>query len=78
MEQRDSGNLTNISFDEFISLIFERGMPPEAENWTLRFTTWVWNSMPEKYAPIMCNYFVIRSFWSRASQNHSLKMGSGQ
>ena len=30
MELRELTDLTNISFDEFVSLIFVRDMPPEA------------------------------------------------
>jgi hypothetical protein len=31
VEEPEFNDLTNISFDEFVSLIFERAIPPEAE-----------------------------------------------
>ncbi len=37
VEQPGLNDLTNISFDEFVPLIFERAMPPEAEKVDLSF-----------------------------------------
>jgi len=37
VERPELNDLTNISFDEFVSLIFERAMPPEAEEVNLSF-----------------------------------------
>jgi len=37
MEQPELNDLTNISFDEFVSLIFERAIPAEAEEVDLSF-----------------------------------------
>jgi len=37
VERPELSDLTNISFDEFVWLIFERAMPPEAEEVNLSF-----------------------------------------
>ena len=54
MELREPSDLTNISFDEFVSLIFVRDMPPRRGDSTRRFTTWG----VEFAAPKMCAYYV--------------------
>ena len=41
MELREPSDLTNIPFDEFVSLIFVRDMPPEAG--TPRSVPWLWS-----------------------------------
>jgi hypothetical protein len=79
MELREPSDLTNISFDEFVSLIFVRDMPPPRRgDSTRRFTTWGWSLTPQKCAPITCNCFTGRSFWFRASRSSNLKRDSGQ
>ncbi len=53
MGLREPSDLTNISFDEFVSLIFVRDMPPEAGRLDAFFDVGV-----EFDAPKMCAYYV--------------------
>ena len=54
MELREPSDLTNISFDEFVSLIFVRDMPPEAGRLDASF----YDVGVEFDAPKMCAYYV--------------------
>ena len=77
MELREPSDLTNISFDEFVSLIFERDTPPEAGKLDASFYDVGVEFDAERCALITSNCFRSQSFWFRASRNSNLKRGSG-
>jgi hypothetical protein len=54
LRRREPSDLTNISFDEFVSLIFVRDMPPEAGILDASFC----DVGVEFDAPKMCAYYV--------------------
>jgi hypothetical protein len=55
MEGYESIDITQYSFDQFISFMFERDVPPEAE----KRDPWYWNIIEVVYAPeIICSYYV--------------------
>src|SRR5258708_32701544 len=53
MELREPSDLTNISFDEFVSLIFDRDTPPEAGKLDASF----YHLGAEVDAKKMCAYY---------------------
>ena len=58
MELREPSDLTNISFDEFVSLIFVRDMPPEAGRLDASF----YDVGAEFDAPKMCCAYYVQLF----------------